>query len=326
MRIVSYMLGGLCPLDHMAIENLILETWEGREAALLFYINGPSVVIGRNQNPWREAAPGTGLPLFRRCSGGGAVYHDEGNLNWALIVPRALHSQDAELAMVAAAISAQGVDAVPGPRGGLYCGTASPHEGRKLSGTARRFGIRNVLHHGTLLVNADMDRLHASLGGIATFDDLSLRSVSASPINLSALNPAVAMDSLIDGLSQRLSGAPTQSLPATVVDPTREEQEKRKLSSFEWIYSSTAPFSVRLTGPGEGFAVRVEKGLIAAISSGGPDSSMAAVGSSVTDGLGSTDDWSAHYGEGDISCLSDYRGRPFSFSIYESMIAAIRAR
>ncbi|MFA5851788.1 MAG: biotin/lipoate A/B protein ligase family protein [Spirochaetales bacterium] len=257
----AYRLPSLSVLDHLATENVLIETRDSPEALLLFYINSPSVIIGRNQNPWREAAPGTGLPLFRRVSGGGAVYHDEGNLNWSLIVPRPLHSQEAELAMMAAAISAQGFDVVPGPRGGLYCGATSNHEGRKLSGTARRFNAKNVLHHGTLLVNADMKTLRASLGGIETFNDASLPSVSASPINLSALNSAIEMNELIAGISRALTGTAPRSLPLSKVDASRLDKERAALSSPEWIFGTTPPFSVRLSGAhGEKFVLGVEKG------------------------------------------------------------------
>jgi len=221
------------------------------------------------------------------------VYHDEGNLNWALIVPRLLHSQDAELAMVAAALSAQGFDAVPGPRGGLYCGPTSPHENKKLSGTARRFGTRNVLHHGTLLVHADMARLHASLGGIQTFDDRSLPSVPAAPLNLSTLDPSVQMEPLIQALSRQIAGVPPRPLPAAFADPLHMERETTKLASDEWIYNATAPFSVLLKGGENAASVRIEKGLVAAISGCG--------------------------GDGDDSCL----GRPFSYSLLEAMIEQI---
>lgn len=294
MRIIPYLLDGLSPLDHMSIENVLLETWRRPEGLLLFYINGPSVIIGRNQNPWREAAPGTGLPLYRRASGGGAVYHDEGNLNWALIVPRLMHSQDAELAMVAAALSAQGVDAVPGPRGGLYCGPTSPHENKKLSGTARRFGTRNVLHHGTLLVHADMARLHASLGGIQTFNDRSLPSVPAAPLNLSSLDPSVQMEPLIEALSRQIAGVPPRPLPAGFADPLRMEKETTRLASDEWIYYATAPFSVLLEGGENAASARIEKGLVAAISGSGGDGS--------------------------------YLGRPFSYSLLEAMMELFRSR
>jgi len=265
MRMKAYRLPAFSILDHLATENTLIETRDFPEALLLFYINDPAVIIGRNQNPWREAAPGTGLPLFRRASGGGAVYHDAGNLNWSLIVPRHLHSQQDELAKMAAAISAQGFDVVPGPRGGLYCGPLSDHEGRKLSGTARRFNTKNVLHHGTLLVNADMQMLRASLGGIETFNDSSLPSVKASPINLSALSPAVEMDELIAGISRALTGAAPRSLPASMVDASRLDKERAALSSPEWIFGTTPPFSVRLSADGGEFVLDVEKGMIIAL-------------------------------------------------------------
>ena len=262
MRVKAYRLPTFSILDHLAIENTLIETKDSAESLLLFYVNGPSVIIGRNQNPWREAAPGTRIPLYRRVSGGGTVYHDEGNLNWSLIVHRPSHSQEAELAMMAAAISAQGFDVVPGPRGGLYCGPSSKLAGRKLSGTARRFNTKNVLHHGTLLVNTDMKTLEASLGGIETTDDASLPSVPASPANLSALNPRIEMDELIDGISRAITGAAPLLLLASMIDAPLLEKEKAMLSSPEWVFGATPPFSVLLRSEKANFILRVERGMI----------------------------------------------------------------
>ena len=262
MHIEAYEMDGSSPLDHMAIENTLLETYAGSPALLLFYVNGPSVIIGRNQNPWREAPPSSRLPLFRRISGGGAVYHDLGNLNWSFIVPRALHSQDDELSAMAAAISAQGFEIGPGPRGGLYCGGSSVHAGGKVSGTARRFGTKNVLHHGTLLVDSDMASLHASLGGIETCEDSSIPSVPASPLNLTRIKPETRIADLIAGISSYLAGSPAKPFFPTNIDQSRIEAEKARLSSYGWIYGATPPFSVRLT-KGEGaLSCSVEKGRI----------------------------------------------------------------
>ena len=253
---------GLSPLDHMAAENVLLETYVGSSTLLLFYVNEPSVIIGRNQNPWREAPSSSRLPLYRRVSGGGAVYHDPGNLNWSFIVPRSLHSQDDELSAMAAAVSAQGFEIGPGPRGGLYCGGSSVLAGRKVSGTARRFGARNVLHHGTLLVDTDMAGLRASLGGIETCEDASIASVSASPLNLTEVNPETGIACLIDGIASYFSAAPVRAFSSMKVDPSLVEAEKKRLSSREWIYEATPPFSVRLTAGGVDFSCRVEKGRI----------------------------------------------------------------
>lgn len=262
MKIAAYRLRGLSPLEHLTVENIFLETC-GAESVLLFYVNSPCVVIGRNQNPWREMAPGCALPFFRRDSGGGAVYHDEGNLNWALIVPRAAHSQQDELAAMAAAISAQGFDIVPGSRGGLYCGPGSAYAGLKVSGTARRFGSKAVLHHGTILVGADMARLRASLGGIETYDDISMPSVPASPVNLSDMKPAVDMEALAEGLSLYLTGAPCAPLPPAISGYRRFGEIQLRLSSEEWLYAATPSFSFLIRGQGLSLSLRVERGKVA---------------------------------------------------------------
>ncbi|PKL07128.1 MAG: hypothetical protein CVV53_00930 [Spirochaetae bacterium HGW-Spirochaetae-9] len=303
MKIRTYRLDGASPLDHLAVENVLLDTCEGPDALLLFYVNEPSVIIGRNQNPWREASlgktpSGATLPLFRRISGGGAVYHDGGNLNWALIVPRELHSQDDELAAMAAAISAQGFDVVPGERGGLYVGPSSPHAGKKVSGTARRFGARRVLHHGTLLVDADMGMLHASLHGMETFDDASLPSVPAHPANLATIKPGIALDALMEGISLHLTGSSTAPLPASIADRSLLDTERRRLSSSEWIWEATPPFSVLLKPRSRTAALRIEKGRIAAwIDGGGQEASRAAKAFE----------------------LSGYLGKLFSIPVYEKL-------
>ena len=262
MSIEAYRMDGLSPLDHMAAENVLLETYSGGSTLLLFYVNEPSVIIGRNQNPWREAPPSSKLPLYRRVSGGGAVYHDQGNLNWSFIVPRSLHSQDEELSAMAAALSAQGFEIGPGPRGGLYCGGSSVLAGRKVSGTARRFGARNVLHHGTLLVDSDMAGLRASLGGIETCEDASIASVPASPLNLTAINPGTEITNLIEGIASFFSAAPVRAFSTMRIDSASVEAEKKRLSSPEWIYGATPSFSIRLGAGGVDFSCRVEKGRI----------------------------------------------------------------
>lgn len=251
------------------MEAVLLDTFEGPDALLLFYINDPCIIIGRNQNPWREAAPGADLPLFRRISGGGAVYHDRGNLNWCLIVPRELHNQEAELAAMAAAISAQGFDVVPGERGGLYVGPSSPQAGTKVSGTARRFGARRVLHHGTLLVDADMDRLHASLHGITTFDDASLPSVPAHPANLCAIRAETTTEALIQGISLHLTGTSAGPLPASFIDAALLDAERRRLASSEWRWEASPPFSVPFHSGSPSPALRVEKGRISGLTGEG---------------------------------------------------------
>jgi lipoate---protein ligase len=260
------MLEGLDPLDHLAAENVLLETCDEEQALLVFYVNGPSVIIGRNQNPWREVAPGSPVPFFRRASGGGAVYHDQGNLNWAFMVPRHLHDQDAELEAVSRGIRACGVDAAPGARGGIYCSPSSGFGSRKVSGTARRFSPRSVLHHGTVLVCADMKALHASLGGIETRDDHAIASVPASPVNLGDIVPGLTVPAVLETMSLSVTGAKPAALPPDYIDGTLLEQEKLRLSSRAWKYGASPPFAVsvdcgeqRVTlGIRAGFVERVE--------------------------------------------------------------------
>ncbi|TFG85413.1 MAG: lipoate--protein ligase family protein [Spirochaetales bacterium] len=262
MRYTPFLVGGHDPLDHLALENILLETLQADQAFILFYINRPSVIIGRNQNPWREVAYDATIPFYRRSSGGGAVYHDEGNLNWAFIIPRHGHDQDAELEAVARGISSCGVEVAPGAHGGIYCTETTGYGGRKVSGTARRFDRASVLHHGTVLVKADMQCLHECLGGIETQDDYSIASVSASPVNLCDIHPGLTVQKVMKNLSYSITGKEPGVLPLGLVDNVRQKQERTRLATNEWAYGLTPPFVVHVQTFSHLVTVRVRAGLV----------------------------------------------------------------
>lgn len=269
MNITSYKVAGFSPLEHLALENTLLETWSQKPGLLLLYVNSPSIIIGRNQNPWREISPDCTVPVFRRTSGGGTVYHDEGNLNWAFIIPRQLHSQELELQAIADALGRLGISAAPGNRGGIFLKNQTGQLEGKISGTARRFGSRNILHHGTLLISANLDRLRASLTSqLQTYDDASIVSVPAHPVNLADYIPGLDAETAAQSISRFLTGqAPEEFMTSSLDDRAREmfESEKIRLNAPEWILGATPDFSFSISTVMNAAEFRVSAGKIAAI-------------------------------------------------------------
>jgi lipoate-protein ligase A len=197
------------------------------------------------------------------------VYHDEGNLNWAFIVPRHRHDQDAELEALARGISACGVDVEPGARGGIYCGPSSGYGNRKVSGTARRFSPRSVLHHGTVLVSVDMRHLRASLGGIETLDDHSIASVPASPVNLADIVPGLTVQRVMETISLSIAGSRPGALPMDLLDRALLEDERIRLYSPAWLFGATPPFTVAVETAGKQVTLGVRAGLVERIEASG---------------------------------------------------------
>ncbi|HUW41390.1 MAG TPA: hypothetical protein VMV90_10285 [Rectinemataceae bacterium] len=263
---------GRDPTDNLALEEALLSLPGDAEALLLLYVNDPCVVVGRNQNPWAEVDPRSDLPVRRRVSGGGTVYHDAGNLNWALLVPRRLHDQDAELALVAGALCALGFGVEPGPRGGLYLGGGSDRAGGKVSGTARRFGPRRVLHHGTILVDADLGRLRASLGGIRPVSSRAVASVPGRPVNLSALRPGLGAEALAADLMAYFAsaglageaGSAESFLAASGAAEVAREARERHLG-WDWTWGQTPDFSVSAPALSGDVIVDVKGGRVAGL-------------------------------------------------------------
>lgn len=177
------------PEVNCALEASLLA---GRREALLLYINRPSVIVGRNQCMEAEAdmdyCRRHGIRVVRRISGGGAVYHDGGNVNYAFICSRrATAVPEMDFATpVTAALRLLGIEAVVGRRKELLV------DGWKISGTASHVTRNRILFHGTLLYRADLDCLSRALQGAAPLRGRHIASVPCPVANIATLSGATA--------------------------------------------------------------------------------------------------------------------------------------
>lgn len=149
---------------NLAIEEYLLQHLDTEEDILLFYINGPSIIIGRNQNTIeeinREYVDAHGIQVVRRLSGGGAVYHDLGNLNFSFIMrdgQEDISNFRKFTAPVIRALNRMNVPAELGGRNDIVV------EGRKISGNASYRTKRGLVSHGTLLFDTDLGVLSQAL-------------------------------------------------------------------------------------------------------------------------------------------------------------------
>ncbi|MGJ7910273.1 lipoate--protein ligase [Neobacillus sp. LXY-1] len=152
------------PQINLAIEEYALKNLDINETYLLFYINQPSIIIGKNQNTIEEInteyVEQNGIIVVRRLSGGGAVYHDLGNLNFSFITKddgESFHNFRKFTEPVISALKKLGVNAELSGRNDVEV------EGRKISGNAQFSTKGRMFSHGTLLFNSEMENVASSL-------------------------------------------------------------------------------------------------------------------------------------------------------------------
>lgn len=209
------------PYHNLAIEDALLD---GSEPVLFLYVNRPCVVIGKHQNPWRECDLGAmqtdGVPLVRRVSGGGAVYNDEHNLNIAVFSERATYKRDNVADLFIEILAEFGVEAAVEGASSLVA------DGRKISGQAFCYRRDMVLHHGTLLLDTDLERMDRYLRRSTGFETHAVESVPAHVKNL-----GLDLAELIAAFRRRCSG----EIQAPRVDPT-------PFSDWDWTHGKTPRF------------------------------------------------------------------------------------
>ncbi|MGG4490448.1 lipoate--protein ligase [Metabacillus idriensis] len=152
------------PRINLAIEEYCLKNLDPEQTYLLFYINEPSIIIGKNQNTIEEIntkyVEDQGLHVVRRLSGGGAVYHDLGNLNFSFITKDdgdSFHNFKKFTEPVTRALKRLGVDAELSGRNDILA------EGRKISGNAQFSTRGRMFSHGTLLFDSEMENVVSAL-------------------------------------------------------------------------------------------------------------------------------------------------------------------
>ena len=175
---------------HSPVRNCALEEYmvtERHDDVLLLYRNTPSVILGRNQTVAAEIdgdfCRAHGIEVVRRLSGGGAVYHDLGNINYAFVSNKeASPVLDRDfLRPVVTLLQVLGVEATTGKRKELLAG------GRKISGTASHVTRNRQLFHGTLLHRTDLHMLEQALRGDRTARGKGVASVPSPVANIAEM-------------------------------------------------------------------------------------------------------------------------------------------
>jgi len=235
------------PHRNLAVEQYLLEHTPKNCCTLYLWQNRNTVVIGRNQNAWVECRTGLleqeGGILARRLSGGGAVYHDLGNLNFTFLTDSEHYDLDRQLRVIQTACAHVGIRAEKSGRNDLLA------EGHKFSGNAFYHNQTQSYHHGTLLIDVDMDKLTRYLSPPkAKLEAKGVTSVRSRVINLNTLCPTLTCQTMrghmltafeeVYGLRAQPFRIPEDALAEIEINAAKN-------ASWEWLYGARLPFSFR---------------------------------------------------------------------------------
>lgn len=238
------------PRVNLAIEEHLLRNHKVEEDILLFYINGPSIIIGRNQNTLEEInhqyVEEQGIHVVRRLSGGGAVYHDLGNLNFSFISNSGvenIHNFKKFTAPVIDVLQQMGVPAELGGRNDVTV------DGRKISGNAQYSAGGRMVSHGTLLYNSDLSQVSEALNvKMDKIESKGIKSVRARVANITEFlaNPVDILEfreRLKNGI---LSKSENSEYVLTPQDWESINQiTKNRYAQWDWNYGRSPAFNIQ---------------------------------------------------------------------------------
>ena len=256
------------PHYNLAVEQVLLENVRKGEMILYLWQNQNTVVIGKNQNAWKECRTTLlaeeGGRLARRLSGGGAVFHDLGNLNFTFLVRSEDYDLDRQLSVIIAAVRSFGIHAEKSGRNDVLAGD------RKFSGNAFYSSRGRSYHHGTLLVDVDMEKLGRYLNpSKAKLASKGVESTRSRVVNLKEVAPDIDIPSLKKAMEE--AAGQVYGLQAEPIAPGEQDAERIRVyfernRSFDWLYGRKMAFSFacekRFSWGGLELELLIDEGLV----------------------------------------------------------------
>ena len=236
------------PWFNLATEDWIFNTLNPDSHTLFLWRNSETVVIGRSQNPWVECKTdkmaADSVFLARRQSGGGAVFHDLGNTNFTFLSPKNSYDQTANFTIIINALKKLGIDATLSGRNDMQVGD------RKISGSAFKHAADRSFHHGTLLVNANMQKLGDYLNPHPLkLKAKGIKSVRSRVANLVEFNDAINHEILSDAIIEAFCEYYGETAPVEQLDEASLAKQPtlnayyQQMADWDWRFGKTPEFS-----------------------------------------------------------------------------------
>lgn len=263
------------PHLNLALEEYILRNFDRGEDYLLFYINEPSIIIGRNQNTLEEINQSyteeNGVHIVRRISGGGAVYHDLGNLNFSFITDydnTKLNNFRNFTSPVIKALNGMGVKAELKGRNDILVND------KKISGNAQFSSVKRMFSHGTLLFDCDLSEVQNTLNvKMSKIQSKGHKSVRSRVANITEFLPKPLdiqsfRKKIIEEVYREQENFQTYHLTEEEWDGVKKLKSE-KYDQWDWNYGKSPKFNIHRTKRfpvGEiDIRIFVEKGTIKSI-------------------------------------------------------------
>lgn len=240
-KLQTYIGNSLNVYENLAAEKLLLDSVEKDSVILYLWQNENTIVIGKNQNAWAEcktdAIKEDSVNLSRRLSGGGAVFHDIGNLNFTFIAPAENYDLAKQMLVIKKACAMAGIKTELSGRNDILA------NGRKFSGNAFYNSKGNSYHHGTLLISADMNKMGKYLTpSKSKLQAKGVKSVESRVVNLSELCPDLTVDKMRENMilaAEEVYGLKAQQM--SQIECEEKEKLTKLYSSWDYIYGTSIP-------------------------------------------------------------------------------------
>ncbi|KAF4978973.1 hypothetical protein FZEAL_4740 [Fusarium zealandicum] len=252
------------PLVNLSVEHHLLQHTPPDSTILFLYTNDPCIVFGRNQNPWMEInlprlaqlrdRPGSlgwtagPVQLVRRRSGGGAVFHDEGNVNFSVICPPAAFDRNKHAEMVVRALASLGRrNTRVNERHDIVMDVDNDPIGTyKISGSAYKLTRLRSLHHGTCLLRSpNLKNISGMLRSPAEafIKTRGVDSVRSPVSNVNVEN--AAFEAAVVEQFARMYGEfhVEEEISDSVLDLENVRKGYEELQSRGWLYGQTPRFT-----------------------------------------------------------------------------------